>query len=113
MENVNNLYITTNNIKGIQNKNKRLPIIEYFRNKIGKNGILFLEETHSTTSDEGKQTDEFSGPVFYSHGTSTSCGVLTTFFGKNKICVNSQITDKHGRILVLDVTIDEWKYILI
>ena len=54
MENVSNLYITANNIKGIQNKNKRLPIIEYFRNKIGKNGILFLEETHSITSDEGK-----------------------------------------------------------
>ena len=107
MENVNSLHIITNNIKGMQNKNKRLSIIEYFKNEIGKNGILFLQETHSTISDEGKWKDEFSAPAFYSNGTSNSCGVLITFFGKNKTCVNSQITDKHGRIVILDVTIDE------
>ena len=49
----------------MQNKNKRLFIIEYFINKIGKNGILFLQERHSPTSDEGKWKDEFRGPVFY------------------------------------------------
>ena len=86
----------------MQNRNKRLSIIEYFKNKIDKNGILFLQETHSTTNDEGKWKDEFSGPVFYSHGTSNSCGTLITFLGKNKICVNTKITDKHGRILTLD-----------
>ena len=75
MENVNSLHIITNNIKGMQNENKRLSIIEYVKNKIGKNGILFLQETHSTVSDEGKWKVEFSGPVFYSHGTSNSCGV--------------------------------------
>ena len=48
------LHIITNNIKGIQNKNKRLSIIEYFKKNVGKNGILFLQETHSTTSDEEK-----------------------------------------------------------
>ena len=37
----------------MQYENKRLPIIEYFKNKIGKNGILFLPETHSTIIDEG------------------------------------------------------------
>ena len=52
MENDNSLHIITNNIKGKQNKNKRLFIIEYFRNKIGKNEILFLQETDSTTSEE-------------------------------------------------------------
>ena len=35
------------------------------------------------------------------------CGVLIPFFGKNKICANSQITDKPGRILILEVTIDK------
>ena len=54
MENVNSLHIIINNMKRMQNKNKRLSFIEYFKNKIGKNGILFLQETHSTISDEGK-----------------------------------------------------------
>ena len=68
----------------IQNENKRFSIIEYFKNKIGKNGILFLQETHSTTSNGGKWKDEFGAPVFYSYGISKSCGVLSTFLGKNK-----------------------------
>ena len=38
---------------------------------------------------------------------------LITFFGKNKICVNSQITDNHGWILILDVTIDGFEFILV
>ena len=80
---------------------------------MGKNGILFLQETHSTTSDKGKWKFKFSGPVFYSHGTSNFCDVLITFFGKNKRYVNSQITEKLGRILILDVTIDGTEYILV
>ena len=38
---------------------------------------------------------------------------MITFFGKNKICVNSQTTDKHGRVLILDVMIDGSEYILV
>ena len=38
---------------------------------------------------------------------------MITFIGKNKICINSQTTDKHGRILILDVTIDGSEYILV
>ena len=38
---------------------------------------------------------------------------MITFFGKNKTCVNSQITDKHRRTLILDVTIDGSEYILV
>ena len=72
MENDNSLHVIANNIKGIQNKNKRLSINEYFKNKTGNNGILFLQETHSTTSNEGKWKNEFSGPVFYLHGTPNS-----------------------------------------
>ena len=57
---------------------------------------------------------KFSGPVFYSHGTSNycHCSVLITFFVKNKICVNSQTTDNHGQILILDATIDKSEYVL-
>ena len=38
---------------------------------------------------------------------------MITFFGKNKICVNSQTTDKHGRVLILDVMIDASEYTLV
>ena len=42
MENDSSLHIITNTMRGIQNKSQRLSITEYFKNKIGKNGILFL-----------------------------------------------------------------------
>ena len=86
MGNVSTLHIITNNIKRIQNKNKCLSIIQYFKNKIGKKEILFLKEPPSTTSNEWKWKDNLNRPDFYSHDSSSSCGVLIMFFGKNKIC---------------------------
>ena len=37
----------------------------FLKIKIGKNEMLFLPETHSTTSDDKKWKDEFSEPAFY------------------------------------------------
>ena len=43
MNNVNWIIIfITNNIKGIQHNSKRLSVVEYFKNELGNNGILFL-----------------------------------------------------------------------
>ena len=42
MENINSLHVITNNIKGIQSRNKLLSMTKYFKHKIGKNGISFL-----------------------------------------------------------------------
>ena len=113
MNNANCLTFITNNIKGIQNNSKRLSVVEYFRNKLGNNGILFLQETHSTFNDENIWKNDFNVPVFYSHGTSQSCGVLIAYFGNLNFSVNKQVGDKNGRILILDVNIDEIRYVLV
>ena len=70
MNNTNCLTFITNNIKGIQNNSKRLSVVEYFKNKLGNNGILFLQETHSTFNDENIWKNDFNVPIFYSHDTS-------------------------------------------
>ena len=72
------------NCNGIQNNSKRLSVVEYFKNILGNNGVLFLQETHSTFNDETIWKNDFSVPVFYSHGTSQSCGVLYASFGNLK-----------------------------
>ena len=107
------LHMLSNNVKGIQKRTKRLGLIQFFKNKIGKNGVVFLQETHSTSEVEQKWNVDFNGQVFYSHGTSNSCGVLIAFLGNQKIVVKNQLTDKKGRILILDVDIDDSNYILI
>ena len=57
--------------------------------------------------------NDFSGPVFYLHGTSQSCGVLSAYFGNLSFSVNKQVGDKNGLILILDVNIYEIRYVLV
>ena len=52
MNNANCLAFITNNIKGIQHNSKQLSAVEYFENKLGNSGILFLQETNSTFNDK-------------------------------------------------------------
>ena len=113
MFNTNCLTFITNNIKEIQNNSKRLSVVEYFRNKLGNNGILFLQETHSTFNNENIWKNDFNGPVFYSYGTSQSCGVFIAYFGNLNFSVNKQVGDKNGRIPILHVNIDEIRYVLV
>ena len=47
-------------------------------------------------------------PVFFFHGASNSCGVLSWSF-----VLNEQKTDNSGRILILDITLDVDQYISI
>ena len=69
MNNTNCLTFITNNIKGIQNNSKRLTVAEYFKNELGNNKILFLQQTHSTFNNENIWKNDFNIPVFYAYGT--------------------------------------------
>ena len=59
----NNLKFVTNNVKGLQSTHKRLKMFEYFRNVLSPNGIIFLQETHSSINDEKNWCDW--GTVFF------------------------------------------------
>ena len=67
--------MSLSNVKGIQSIKKRLKLIEYFKSKITTHGILFLEETHSSSNDEQKWRVNFGSNTFISHGKRNSCGV--------------------------------------
>ena len=109
----NKINFISNNVKGFQSTNKRLKLIKYFKDKIVPNGFLFLQETHSTVNDEIKWKDDFKGEVFYSHGKSNSCGVLICFIGSKRLFIRNKLSDNDGRILILDVDIDDENFILI
>ena len=99
------LSFITNNVKRIQSSKKRLKLIQYFKDKIGSTGILFLQETHSNSKMEQKWKEDSKDQVFFSHGKTNSCGVLTAHFGKETFFVGKQETDKEDRILTLSVSI--------
>ena len=71
--------LISNNIKGLHSYKKRLKIFDYLKNKSGPNGILFLQETHSTKENQIRRNNDFNSQIHYSHGKSNSCGVLVAF----------------------------------
>ena len=71
---------------------------------------MFLQQTHSAFNDENIWKNNFNVPVFYSHRT---CDVLIAFFGNRNFLVDKQAGDKNGLILILDVKIDEIRYVLV
>ena len=97
------LSFVTNNVKGIQSYKRRLKLIQYFKEKIGSTGVLFLQETNCKVQQKWKE--DLKGHVFFSHGKTNSCGVLTAYFGKETFNVKKQETDKEGRILILDMSL--------
>ena len=108
-----NLNFLSNNVKRMQSSKKRLNQFECFKSKLKLNGLLFLQESHSTISCEKNWKDEFGGDLLFSHGSSNYCGVLIAFFGNQDITVKKKLSDKKWRVLVLDVRIDSSDFLFI
>ena len=103
----------TNNVKGLQSSKKRLKLIEYLKNKLESNGVLFLQETHSVSNDENVWADDFKGQVFFSHGTSNFRGVLIAYLGSTSFVVKNKRNVEAGLILKLHFSIDDNDHILV
>ena len=103
--NSNQINMISNNVNGIQSTKKRIKMIQYIKNKLLPHGILFLQETHSTESNEASWRDKFNASLFFSHGSSNSCGVLIGFLGQFNVNILNQMCDNKGRILILNATI--------
>ena len=77
-----------------------------------KNGILsFKKHIQLLAMKENGQTN--SVDLFFIHTALLILVVNDYVLCGKKICVNSQITDKNGQILILDVPIDGLEYILV
>ena len=57
--------MVSNNINGIQSTKKILKMVQYFKNKSLPQGILFLQETHSTESNETSPRKEFDATLLF------------------------------------------------
>ena len=105
------LSFITNNVKRIQSNKMKLKLIQYFKEKIESTGVLFLQETHSSSKVGQKWEKDFKAHVFFFHGITNSCGVLTAYFGKETFFAKKKETDKKGRaFLILDVSVNDSEY---
>ena len=71
-----------------------------------------FSKTHSTVNDETERKKALK-VTSYSHVKSNSCGILICFIGSKKLFIKSKLSVNYGRILILDVDIDDKDLILI
>ena len=88
-------------------------MFNFLKNKMDPNGILFLQETHSSVETENKWIDNFNDKIYYSQCKTNSCGVLTAIYGNVNLCVQNKVNDNDGRVLILEATTDCSDYLLI
>ena len=93
----NNISFISNNVKGIQQKEKRIKIYEYLKNNISLNGFIFIQETHSSADCEKRWNDDFDGKLFFSHGRTNSCGVAIGYIGSMPF----DVTEKNVIVAVI------------
>ena len=108
-----NLRFLTNNANGLKSTKKRIKMFEYYRDKLCNNGIIFIQESHSSNDTIDEWRDQWKGEIFFSHGTTNSCGVMIGYLGSKNFFVNKMSHDSNGRILILDANIDDQKFVLI
>ena len=102
----------TYNCNGIGEKSKRSKIFTYLNEKIN-HGFCFLQETHSTPSQESQWQTQWKGKMYFSHGSSNSTGCAIAFTDKFDFQIIKESKDTSGRFLILEVMINHRKYLLI
>ena len=60
-----------------------------------------------------RQQPEWGGKVAYSHGSSHSRGVMILFKPRLDVCIEKIITDKYGRCVLTETTIDDKKTVFV
>ena len=108
-----NLRFLSNNVNGLRSSKKRVKVFEYFKGQIVNNGIIFLQETHSSEDTFNEWRNDFKGEVFFSHGTTSSCGVMIGYLGNEKFSVNKICKNNNSRVLMIEVEIETETFILL
>ena len=91
-----------------------LKILLFLKNTLRKmlTGTVFLQEAHSSLKGETRWNDEFKRQMFFSHGTTSPCGVALGYFATKSFKVEDMKSDKSDRFL-LDAKIDYQNFVLL
>ena len=108
-----NISLISYNVKGIQNYHKRNKIFDYLRKNVNPNGLIFLQETHSSSKEEKKWENDFKGQLFLSQGKTNYYGVALGYYGTKKFSVLNISNNVNGRILLLEFDVDGDIYVLV
>ena len=105
--------LITYNVRGLRDFKKRRKLFNYLKKHSSSQGIIFLQETHSTKEVEKFWKAQWGGQIMFSHGSNDSRGVLIAFREGLHFTVEKEMKDSKGRILMLKSVIQNSKYLLI
>ena len=106
------LRILSFNVKGLGDKLKREKIFNFTKQKVNE-GIILLQETHSSREKCDSWSKEFDGNCFFNHGTSNSKGVaiLLTLDQDYKVLKYEHYGE--GRLQILSIELEDQKYLIV
>ena len=62
---------------------------------------------------EKRWCDELNGNIYFSHGKTNSRGVAIAYVGSKSFVLANQSADKNGRLLLIEVIVDDVKFVSI
>ena len=108
----NSLTVTTCNVNGIRNNDKRNSVFTWLKNI--KSDIIFLQETHCHLRKEAlKWSREWGAHSLWSRGTNNSKGVAVLFKHKTDYNIVNEVIDPNGRYIYFELVLGDRTYKLI
>ena len=108
------ISLSTAGIGGPTIASKHRKIFNYVKKHSSPNGIMFLQETHSTEKVETIWTNQWGcgkGAIHFSHGKSDSRGVLIAFREGLDYNIDSVFRDNDRRYLIIQTKIQDEPFI--
>ena len=104
--------IVSLNVRGLHDITKRNAIYSWFKEK-GCH-ICYIQETYSTESNDVQFRKGWSGNIYHSFSDSTHSRGVAIMLSKNfNGNVISSHSDHHGRLILLNIEINEQVYTLV
>lgn len=108
---MDHLKIATINVNGMNVAVRRRAFFDKIRK--GNFDICFLQECHSTVSEEHIWQSEWGGgAAYFSHGLSNSRGVMIILKRDLRHVIKNQICDGDGRLLLLEIEVGSKTFVM-
>ena len=110
---MNRITINCFNCRGLRNDQKRQNIFSWLNTS--HPGVTFLQETHSTLSDEKKWAREWGGDIYYTHGEFNARGVAILIPKSilDKFKYINGYKDNNGRFILMNCEIESKEFTFI
>lgn len=103
MKQLYDFRIVSLNVRGINNKVKRLSIFDWARKK--NFDVIMLQECYCSEDDMTAWSDEWGGTCIFAHGSKHSKGTMMMFKPGFDIEILEELIDKEGRYIIARVLI--------